>query len=209
MSKKLGGGMDLALTIGLTGSIASGKSTVSLMFDDYNIPVVDADKLSREVVKPGEKAYEQIIDTFGKDILREDKSLDRKKLGALIFADENKRNKLNSIVHPAVREKMVQRRDGFLQAGSKCVVLDIPLLFESKLTHFVDKTVVVYVDEELQLKRLMERDNYSVEEALQRIRSQMPVKEKAALADAVIDNNGSKFETYEQLEKLLKSWEVI
>ncbi|MEN1968250.1 dephospho-CoA kinase [Lentibacillus sp. N15] len=199
----------MALTIGLTGSIASGKSTVSLMFDDYRIPMVDADKLSRDVVRPGEQAYEQIIDTFGTDILRNDKSIDRKQLGSIVFADETKLQQLNAIVHPAIREKMLTTRDSLIHAGASCVVLDIPLLFESKLTHFVDKTLVVFVDEEVQLKRLMERDHFTEEEAIQRIQSQIPVKEKAAMADAVIDNNGTKYQSYEQLETVLKEWKVI
>ncbi|WP_106496944.1 dephospho-CoA kinase [Lentibacillus sp. Marseille-P4043] len=199
----------MALIIGLTGSIASGKSTVSLMFDDHNIPVVDADKLSREVVNPGEKAYNQIVEMFGQDVLRDDKTIDREKLGSIIFADEGKRKLLNNIVHPAVREKMLQRRDGFVEAGATCVVLDIPLLFESKLTHYVDKTLVVYVDEHVQLERLMNRNHYSEEEARQRIESQIPVSKKAAMADAVIDNNGTKYQSYEQLEKFLSEWNAI
>ncbi|WP_188453439.1 dephospho-CoA kinase [Virgibacillus oceani] len=199
----------MALIIGLTGSIASGKSTVSLMFDDYNIPVVDADKISREVVAPGEKAYDQIIKTFGQQVLRKDKSIDRKMLGEIIFADDAKRNQLNEIVHPAVREKMLKRRDAYAESGAKCVVLDIPLLFESKLTHFVDKTLVVYVDEAVQLKRLMERDGYTENEAIKRIKAQIPVREKAEMADAIIDNNGTKYHSYEQLERLLKDWNVI
>src|SRR5699024_8568823 len=116
----------MTFVIGLTGSIASGKSTVSLMFDDFNIPVIDADKISREVVMPGEKAYEQIVNTFGVDILRDDQSLDRKKLGAIVFENEEKRKTLNSIVHPAVREKMLERRDAFAASGEESVVLDIP-----------------------------------------------------------------------------------
>ncbi|SFD60229.1 dephospho-CoA kinase [Lentibacillus persicus] len=195
--------------IGLTGSIASGKSTVSLMFDEFNIPVIDADKISREVVMPGEKAYEQIVDTFGEEVLREDKSLDRKKLGAIVFKNEEKRQQLNNIVHPAVREKMLERRDAYTTSGEKSVVLDIPLLFESKLKGFVEKTIVVYVDEDVQLARLMERDGYSEEEAHQRINAQMPVKKKAELADAIIDNNGTRRDTYQQLESLLREWEVI
>ncbi|MEC5421965.1 dephospho-CoA kinase [Virgibacillus sp. C22-A2] len=199
----------MTLVIGLTGSIASGKSTVSLMFDEFNIPVVDADKLSREVVKPGEKAYDKIVNTFGHEILRDDQTLDRKKLGGIIFADEDKRKQLNSIVHPAVRERMIFRRDSFIEAGETCVVLDIPLLFESKLTHFVDKTLVVFVDEGVQLKRLMERDDYTEVEAWQRIKSQISIDEKAKKANAIIDNNGTKYESYIQLEKLLREWKII
>lgn len=199
----------MTLVIGLTGSIATGKSTVSLMFDDFNIPVIDADKLSREVVKPGEKAYKEIIDAFGEEILREDKTLDRETLGQIVFADESKRNILNQIVHPAVRERMLEKRDDYIKNEEKCIVLDIPLLFESKLTHFVDKTLVVYADESVQLQRLMERNGYSEDEAMQRIKTQIPAKEKAELADKVINNNGSKFDSFRQLESILKDWEII
>ncbi|WP_029267297.1 dephospho-CoA kinase [Virgibacillus alimentarius] len=199
----------MGLIIGLSGSIASGKSTVSLMFDDFDIPVIDADKLAREVVDPGEKAYEAIIHKFGPGILREDKTLDRKKLGAIVFADEQKRLQLNEIVHPAIREKMLKHRDAYIKSDEKCVVLDIPLLFENKLTNYVDKTLVVYVDENVQLERLMEREGFSKQEAKQRIQAQIPNKEKAKLADAIIDNNGTKHHSYEQLEKLLRTWGVI
>ncbi|WP_087971883.1 dephospho-CoA kinase [Oceanobacillus rekensis] len=199
----------MSLSIGLTGSIASGKSTVSLMFDDFNIPVVDADKIAREVVEPGKQAYEKIVEAFGESILRADSTLDRPALGAIIFADKPKRELLNSIVHPAVRENMLLQRDEHLKSGAKCVVLDIPLLFESKLTDFVDRTIVVFVDESVQLSRLMKRDNYSEEEAIQRIQSQMPLRDKVKLADAVIDNNGSKSNSYEQLEKLLIEWNIF
>lgn len=199
----------MALIIGLTGSIASGKSTVSKMFDDFTIPVVDADKISREVVTPGEAAYEKVIHTFGKEIVQEDQMIDRKKLGAIIFSDEAKRQQLNNIVHPAVREKMLEQRDSFVSEGAKCVVLDIPLLFESKLTHFVDKIMVVYVDENTQLARLMERDGSEEEEAMQRIQSQIPVSEKAKLADAIIDNNGTTDESYQQLRVILTDWNIL
>lgn len=193
----------MALIIGLTGSIASGKSTVSSMFHDYHIPVVDADKISRDVVCPGEKAYLQIVETFGEEILLEDKTIDRKKLGAIIFPDKEKRTQLNEIVHPAVRETMVKQREDYVAGGANCVVLDIPLLFESKLTHFIDKTLVVYVNKETQLKRLMKRDNSSEAEAKLRINSQISLDEKAKMADAVIDNNGTREQTKEQLDDFL------
>ncbi|WP_174614014.1 dephospho-CoA kinase [Virgibacillus ihumii] len=199
----------MTLILGLTGSIATGKSTVSSMFANFGIPVIDADKIAREVVMPGEKAYEQIVEVFGEDVLFDDKTLDRKKLGSIVFADETKRNKLNDIVHPAVREKMVARRDSCIKSGEKCVVLDIPLLFESKLTHFVDKTLVVAVDEDVQLKRLMNRDESTENEAKQRINSQISISKKAKLADAVIDNNGTVEESFQQLESVLKNWGAI
>lgn len=199
----------MTLNVGLTGSIASGKSTISSKFADFQIPVIDADQLAREVVNPGEKAYREIIETFGRDILLEDQTLDRKKLGAIVFTEEEKRRKLNNIVHPAIREKMIEQRDAYEAAGEKCVVLDIPLLFESRLTHFADKIMVVYVDADVQLERLIERDGYTEEEAKWRIQAQIPVKEKAESADAVIHNNGTKQDSYQQLTDILKSWQVI
>jgi dephospho-CoA kinase len=196
----------VTLIIGLTGSIASGKSTVSLMFHDLNVPVIDADKISREVVNPHEDAYNKIVDTFGNSILQDDKTIDRAKLGEIIFNDHVMREKLNNIVHPAVRERMLAKRDAFVKAGVPTVVLDIPLLFESNLTHLVDKTLVISVTESVQLTRLMTRNGYNEQEARQRIQSQIPITEKVKMADAVIDNNGTKQETYEQLEQLLQQW---
>lgn len=199
----------MTLIIGLTGSIASGKSTVSAMFHEYHIPVVDADKISRDVVCPGEKAYQQIVETFGEKILLKDNTIDRKKLGAIIFPDKEKRTQLNEIVHPAVRETMLKQREEYVAGGATCVVLDIPLLFESKLTHFIDKTLVVYVNKETQLKRLMTRDNSTEAEANSRINSQISLDEKAKMADAVIDNNGTREQTKEQLDDFLAAWKVI
>jgi dephospho-CoA kinase len=196
----------VTLIIGLTGSIASGKSTVSLMFHDLNVPVIDADKISREVVNPHEDAYNKIVDTFGNSILQDDKTIDRPKLGEIIFNDHVMREKLNNIVHPAVRERMLAKRDAFVKAGVPTVVLDIPLLFESNLTHLVDKTLVISVTESVQLTRLMTRNGYNEQEARQRIQSQIPITDKVKMANAVIDNNGTKQETYEQLEQLLQQW---
>lgn len=198
----------MSLVIGLTGSIATGKSTVAKMFRQHGIPVIDADLLAREVVEPGEDAYKQVIETFGEGILLEDNRLNRNRLGEIVFTDETKRKQLNEIVHPAIRKRMLERRDHFIREGNQCVVLDIPLLFESKLQGFVDKILVVYADEAIQLERLMVRNEFTEEEAMQRIRSQMPVKEKARLADAVINNNGTEEETYEQLSLLLEKWRI-
>ncbi|HLQ70183.1 MAG TPA: dephospho-CoA kinase [Bacillota bacterium] len=199
----------MTLIIGLTGSIASGKSTVSAMFTSFNIPVVDADKISRLVVKPGEQAYKDIVGTFGPDILQTDNTINRKKLGDIIFSDVDKRKQLNAIVHPAVRKRMLKERDEHIQSGHPCVVLDIPLLFESNLTHFVNTTVLVYVEEHIQVKRLMDREGYTEAEACQRINSQIPMDEKKQMADIVLDNNGTKEETYQQLKRYLQKQNVI
>jgi dephospho-CoA kinase len=199
----------MSLVIGLTGGIASGKSTVSAMFTDMGITVIDADIEARLAVEPGEKAYDEIVSHFGKDILEEDRTINRPKLGEIIFNDEEKRMLLNSIVHPAVRERMAQKREKAEAADEKAVVLDIPLLFESKLTGLVEKIIVVYVDEQTQLERLMKRNGFSEEEASSRIRSQMPLKDKVGLADAVIDNSGSIEESKQQLVKILTEWEIL
>ncbi|WP_042146330.1 dephospho-CoA kinase [Paucisalibacillus sp. EB02] len=199
----------MTLVIGLTGSISSGKSTVSSMFKDIQIPVIDADQISRDVVEPGEDALKEIVSEFGRDVLFPDGTLNRKKLGSVIFSDNEKRKKLNSIVHPAIRKRMLEQRESYLENGEPCIVMDIPLLFESKLTHMVDKILVVYVDEYVQLERLMERDNSTKEEALERIQSQIALKEKVKQADAVIDNNGSKEASYKQLRNILEKWQVL
>lgn len=198
----------MALIIGLTGSIGTGKSTIANKFRDLDIPVVDADLIAREVVEPGKDAYQDIVATFGKEILQNDKTLDRKALGNIVFNNEEKRKQLNAIIHPAIRKEMVRQRDEWVRNGKECVVLDIPLLYESGLTHFVDKVIVVYVDPEIQLQRIMDRDQSTEEEAKSRINSQIPVSEKAKKADAVIDNNRSKQESYRQLKAILEDWRI-
>jgi dephospho-CoA kinase len=193
----------VTVVIGLTGGIASGKSTVSNMIKKMGIRVVDADQIAREVVEVGKPAYDQIVKAFGSGILQADRSINREKLGGLIFSDQTKREQLNQIVHPAVRKEMINQVEDEKHRQSKAVVLDIPLLFESKLTYMVDQTILVYVDEQTQLKRLMERNGYSEEEATMRIQSQLPLKEKRELADKIIDNNGSINQTEEQLHQII------
>ncbi|WP_078414003.1 dephospho-CoA kinase [Priestia abyssalis] len=199
----------MALIIGLTGGIASGKSTVSGMLKELAIPVIDADVIAKEVVQKDRPAYRDIVRTFGTDILAEDLQLDRPKLGAIVFQDEEKRQLLNQIVHPAVRKAMLAQKEFFLQEGYETVVLDIPLLFESKLTSLVDKVLLVFVDDSIQLERLMARNNFTKEEAEARIRSQMPLQEKVPLADEVISNNGTIEETKGQLLDVLSKWNVV
>ncbi|WP_458412255.1 dephospho-CoA kinase [Schinkia sp. CFF1] len=199
----------MTTVIGLTGGIASGKSTVANMLRNLGIVVIDADVIAREVVEVGEGAYQKIVEAFGDTILQADRTIDRAKLGAIVFNNKEKRQILNSIVHPAVREKMNREKDEYIEKGEKVVVLDIPLLFESRLTSLVEKIILVYVDRDVQTKRLMERNQFSLEEAEARIHSQMPLSEKVPMADAVINNNGTMTETTEQLLNVLKKWELI
>jgi dephospho-CoA kinase len=199
----------MAVTIGLTGGIASGKSTVSAMMRELGLPVIDADEAARAVVEPGEEAYRQIVATFGPDILQMNGEIDRAKLGAIVFNNEQERKKLNAIVHPAVRRKMLAEKEELIRSGAKTVVLDIPLLFESGLTDWVDKVLVVYVDDDVQLRRLMARNSFTEEEAIARIRAQWPLEEKVKRADAVIDNNGTVEQTRRQLLSILQQWDAL
>ena len=194
------------MIIGLTGSIASGKSTVSKMLADSGYPIIDADLVARQVVEPGSETLKQIEALFGPEAIREDGSMNRETVGTLIFSDPVKRKQLNDIIHPAIRAEMLRQRSAFMAEGYKTIVMDIPLLFESKLQHFVDKVLVVSVTEENQLARLMERNGLSEKDARARISSQLPMSVKEEGADAVIYNNGTIEETARQLAWILEQW---
>jgi dephospho-CoA kinase len=191
------------MVIGLTGGIACGKSTVSWMLAERGARIIDADIIAREVVRPGEEAWSLIVERFGRDILLANEELDRVKLGAIVFADEQARLDLNAIVHPAVRARMRQLMKEAREESIALIVMDIPLLYESKLEYMVEKVVVVYCTAEQQLKRLMERNGYDEEEAMRRIASQMSIEEKKSRADYVIDNSGTFTETEEQVDELV------
>ncbi|OFG64418.1 dephospho-CoA kinase [Listeria monocytogenes] len=186
-------------TIGLTGSVATGKSTVSNMIQQAGIPLVDADIAARKVVEPGTEGLKEIVAYFGEEILLADGTLDRAKLGEIIFKDKEKREKLNEITHPRVKDYMLEARERFFRAGEELIFFDIPLLFESHLESLVDQIVVVWTTPETELKRLMERNNLTKEDALRRIESQMGIDEKARKADFVIDNNESLEKTQKQV----------
>ncbi|WP_262392074.1 dephospho-CoA kinase [Sporolactobacillus inulinus] len=191
------------IKIGLTGGIASGKSTVSRWLMAQGYPVIDADRVSREVVTPGEKGLHLIADHFGEAMLLPTGALDRKRLGALIFQDDKKRKLLNELLHPLIRTRMLQQLEELEKRREPIAFLDIPLLYESGLETLTDKTIVVYVTPEQQLKRLMKRNGLTEEQARERIDAQMPLEEKAKRADAIIDNNGSVTKTEEQIRALL------
>lgn len=190
------------MKIGLTGGIASGKSTVSRMLKERGALIVDADQISREIVMPGSPVLQQIAEAFGSDILQGDGTLDRKRLGAIIFADDDKRRTLNAIMHPPIRARMMQQMNEYETAyPQRLVVADIPLLYESNLQHMFEEVVVVYVPETVQIKRLMQRDGISEEHAKERIASQMPLSDKRERADVVIDNSRSLEDTEKQVDQ--------
>lgn len=196
------------MIIGLTGSIASGKSTVAAMLREKGYPIVDADEISRLVVEPGSPVLSEIKDAFGEDVIMEDGQLNRAKLGDLIFNDIEKRQQLNGIIHPAVRKEMLRQKEEWITKGASTVIMDIPLLFESRLQPFVDRILVISVTKDLQKSRLMARNGLSEVEAESRISSQLPMEVKERGADAIIDNNGTLEATKQQLEAVLDEWEA-
>ena len=177
---------------GLTGGIASGKSTVSRFLSDAGAHVIDADKIARAVVEPGTAGYDAIISSFGRTILLPDGKIDRKHLGEIIFNDPDKKAHLNAIVHPLVFERSAGMiADIAAQAPDAVVIMDVPLLMEVGMEHDLAEVIVVYVPETIQLERLMSRDRIDEQAAMARIRSQMSIEKKRQLATIVIDNSGT------------------
>jgi dephospho-CoA kinase len=191
------------LLVGLTGSIATGKSTVSRMFAHLGARVLDADLLAREVVMPGQPAYLKIVEEFGQHVVQEDGTLDRKALGAIVFADPARRKRLEEITHPAIGARQ-QRILSVLdeEAFEGIVIWDVALLFEGGGDAKMDRVVVAYADPETELARLVARDGLTEAEARKRIASQMPVAEKAKLAHHVIDNSGDRADTERQVRSV-------
>ncbi len=191
------------LLVGLTGGIATGKSTVSTMFRALGAEIIDADLLAREVVEPGEPAYETIVAEFGRDVVQADGALDRKKLGAIVFADPARRKRLEAITHPAIRARFLARLATLTARRFGGVVFfDAPVMIESGNYKHMDKLVVVATDDTTQRTRLHGRDGSPDDEIERKIGSQMPVAEKAKLADYVIDNSGDRAATEAQVARV-------
>ncbi|MDR9856424.1 dephospho-CoA kinase [Paenibacillus sp. VCA1] len=190
------------MNIGLTGGIATGKSTVSTLLVNKGALLVDADAIAREVMLPGHPVLAAVSEHFGQAVMLADGTLDRKKLGDIVFRDPSQRKALNDITHPAIRKEIRERMDVLQREyPDKLVVVDIPLLYESKLEHLFERVMVVYAPERIQLERLMERNRFTAEEAAARIRSQMDIEEKKRKADIVIDNSGDVEETERQVDR--------
>ncbi|HIH0132703.1 TPA: dephospho-CoA kinase [Staphylococcus aureus] len=188
--------------IGLTGGIASGKSTVSELLSVFGFKVVDADKAAREAVKKGSKGLAQVREVFGDEAIDENGEMNRRYMGDLVFNHPEKRLELNAIIHPIVRDIMEEEKQEYLKQGYN-VIMDIPLLFENELENTVDEVWVVYTSESIQMDRLMQRNNLSLEDAKARVYSQISIDKKSRMADHVIDNLGDKLELKQNLERLL------
>ncbi|KIT96062.1 dephospho-CoA kinase [Staphylococcus aureus] len=189
--------------IGLTGGIASGKSTVSELLSVFGFKVVDADKAAREAVKKGSKGLAQVREVFGDEAIDENGEMNRRYMGDLVFNHPEKRLELNAIIHPIVRDIMEEEKQEYLKQGCN-VIMDIPLLFENELENTVDEVWVVYTSESIQMDRLMQRNNLSLEDAKARVYSQISIDKKSRMADHVIDNLGDKLELKQNLERLLE-----
>ncbi|MEB6298358.1 dephospho-CoA kinase [Staphylococcus xylosus] len=188
--------------IGLTGGIASGKSTVSELLTAHGFKVVDADIASRQAVEKGTEGLARVKEVFGDEAIDEDGNMNRSYVGEVIFNQPEKRLVLNEIVHPIVRDIMEKEKEEYLEQGYN-VIMDIPLLFENDLQETVDEVWLVYTSESIQIDRLMERNDLSMEEAKARVYSQISIDKKRRMADHVIDNRDTKLELKQNLENLL------
>lgn len=202
-----GRGRDHRLVLGVTGGIASGKSTVASMLEALGARMIDFDVLAREVVEPEKPAWRDIVAYFGEQVLREDRTLDRKTLGDIVFRDMEKRKKLEGFTHPRISEAFIRQVNEIVGKDPEAVIqVVIPLLFELNLQYQFHKTILVYVPEEVQVERLMKRDGITAPEAADRIKAQLPIDEKVGYADFVIHNDKSLEETKRQVEAL---WEEL
>jgi dephospho-CoA kinase len=187
--------------IGLTGGAGSGKSTVSAMLQDLGAVVVDADEAAHAAYEPGSPGFEAVVREFGDAYVRDGK-IDRGRLGTLVFGDEDARKRLNAIVHPLVRDWMATRTSEAFESGASVVVQDVPLIFESGIQGLYSTVLLVYVPEAVQLERLVNGRGLDENRARAMLASQMPIEEKRALADVVIDNSASLDETRDQVRRV-------
>lgn len=193
----------MTLVLGLTGGIASGKSTADAFFLKRNLSVIDSDVIAHDILNIGQLGYKKVISYFGQDILNSDRTLNRKKLGQIVFNDQSKLNVLNQITHPLIFSEIEDKITQNKLLKKPVVIVDAPLLFETKVKDYCDKTLLIAVPEKLQLQRLMTRDRLNKTEALSRIKTQMPLSQKEKLADYVITNTGTIKELETKLANLL------
>ena len=190
--------------VGLTGGIASGKSTVAAILRRLGAAVINADELAHEVIQPGREAWQEIVNHFGHAVLQEDQAIDRRKLRDVIFNDPQARKKLEAIIHPRVRALAEKKIRAFEAAGRAVVIYEVPLLFETQIHHWIRPVILVACDIERQKSRLQERDFLTAAEAQKHIDAQMSLEEKRKLADYTIENNGSLAELEAQVKAVLE-----
>ena len=193
--------------IGLTGGIGSGKSTAATRFAELGARVYHADDLSRRALDPGAICYDRVVAAFGEEILQVDGTIDRKKLGAIVFSSEEKRQTLNSIIHPyVINELLALAQRDFQTQSYPVAVFEVPLLFESGMDAVMDKNIVVSCDHESRIARVMERDGLTREQVEARIRAQIPEEEKLLRADYILDNNSTETNLLTQVDALYQTW---
>jgi dephospho-CoA kinase len=204
---KHGSEVDTILAIGLTGGIATGKSTVCRILTDLGIPVIDSDSLAHQAMEPGTAGYETIVSRFGREILHPDGTVDRKALGAIVFADPAARQALEQIIHPLVIAEIEGRLQAARERGERLVVVEVPLLFEAGMAGLFDQVWVVSTAAAVQRERLHHRNGFTAEHAERRIAAQIPLSDKEGKADRIINNNKGFSELKSEVLKALQSLE--
>lgn len=189
---------------GLTGGIATGKSTAAKLIESMGVPVVDADQISHRLSEVGQAGYEKIVSHFGQQILNNDLSIDRKKLGQIIFSDAQLKSDLENILHPLIKIEVQKKRKEYQSSGVSLCFYDVPLLFEKNLSKDFDTTVLIWCDNSTQLERLMKRNGLTIEEAYLRIKNQMPMIDKVRLSEHCVDNSGDIEDLEKQIRRLIK-----
>lgn len=196
--------------IGLTGGIASGKSTVTKLLRQYGLDVLDADAIAWELAQPNNKLWQSYVDRYGERVLLSDQQLNRQAVADIVFSQPEEKAWMDGMAHPIIKAAIQNQLNHLSAAGKKAAVIDVPLLYEAGWDKLVDEVWLVYVDSEVQLQRLMARNGYDVQEAARRIKAQMPLVEKRRKAQVVIDNDGTAQELAERVKKLLdaqKEWQ--
>jgi dephospho-CoA kinase len=198
------------IVVGLTGGVASGKSTVARMLKQCGAVVIDADELAREVVKPGKPAWREIVDTFGTSVLNRDRTINRQALGTIVFGNRTKLRRLERIIHPRVSREQARLTKQIVHKDPDAIVIyDVPLLFEAGVDKRVDKIIVVTADRETQIARLKSRNGFTRGEAIRRINSQMPLAKKIEQADHVLNGTLPRPLLHKQVSHLLKSLRLL
>ena len=193
--------------IGLTGGIASGKSTVTSLLRQYNLPVLDADAIAWELAQPDRPLWQAYANRYGEKVLLPNRQLNRQAVADIVFGRPEEKKWMDNMAHPIIKGEIQRQLAELEKTGEKWAVLDVPLLYEAGWDSMADQVWLVYVDRDVQLKRLMARNDYSYQEALRRIDVQMPLDEKKKLAQVIIDNNGTHQQLVDKVRELLKQKE--